>query len=70
MVDVLELFPGGLPAAIAAFIGTLNAGRALEIVGTYVSAFMGFVAGGKGLGLLGGESTDFPEVDFVATGDE
>ena len=51
-------------------IGSFNRMRALEVVGAYVSTFMGFTIGGKGVGLLADHNRAFPEVAFRASGNE
>ena len=45
-------------------LGTLKGTRALEIVTTYVGAFLDFVIHGKSSALLDGPVERFPEVTF------
>lgn len=47
------------------FLGTLDGGRAMKIVGTYVTSFFDFVLKGARAELLEGKSKAFPEVNFV-----
>ena len=63
VVDVLGL-SGKLPAEVGELLGSIDGGRAMEVIGTYVSAFFDFVLKGSGEGLLDGRSERFPEVVF------
>lgn len=66
LLDVLGVlgFAGMLPVEAGAILGTIDGGRALEIVTTYVVAFFDFVLKGKKAGILSGPSAAYPEVSF------
>ncbi|KAF2501570.1 PAF acetylhydrolase family protein [Lophium mytilinum] len=61
---LLELGGLSLPAALKPFVGTIEGHRALEIVTTYVKAFLGFVLRREQEKILEGPSDKFPEVRF------
>jgi hypothetical protein len=65
LFETLGITPTNLTVLEAnLLIGTLNGKRALEIVTSYVGAFLDFVIHGKGSALLEGPVVEFPEVTF------
>ncbi len=65
VVDVLG-YTAMLPVEVGEILGTINGGRALHIITTYVGAFFDFVLKGKEARLLDGPSALYPEVTFGA----
>jgi len=64
-VVLVEILGLERTSEIEAFVGTIRAGRGLEIQRTYVRDFLDWVFG-KGEGeLASGPSSEFPEVDFI-----
>ncbi|EAW19349.1 PAF acetylhydrolase family protein [Aspergillus fischeri NRRL 181] len=50
------------PTQAAAFLGSIDGGRALQVIATYTSRFFDFVLKGKKVELLDMSSKEFPEV--------
>ena len=63
VIDVLG-FKDQLPPEVVELLGSIDGMRALQIVGTYVSAFFDKVLKGKRTTLLNGPNEAFPEVTF------
>lgn len=66
LLDVLSVlgFAGMLPVAAGEILGTIDGGRALEIVTAYVVAFFDFILKEKKEGILSAPSAAYPEVSF------
>jgi len=62
--ETLGIFPTNETVLGNINLGTLKGTRALEIVTTYVGAFLDFVIHGKSSALLDGPVERFPEVTF------
>lgn len=63
LAHLLGLEP--LPQAATELLGSIPADRAMEIVTSYVAAFIDFIVTGKNQVLLEQPNDDFPEVKFV-----
>lgn len=50
------------PTQAAVFLGSIEGGRALQVIATYTSRFFDFVLKGKKVELLEMSSKEFPEV--------
>jgi pimeloyl-ACP methyl ester carboxylesterase len=63
LIDVLGI-GASLPVEVEQELGTIDGGRALEIVTKYVATFFDFVLNGRKSTLLDGPTLEYPEVSF------
>ena len=63
LAELLGIKP--LPKAIAEVYGSVPGGRDMEIITSYVAAFLKFAVTGKEQSLLEEPSAEFPQIKFI-----